>query len=159
MLRHSILESGRSTRDAAIGSRIDCTGDKAAGRDDKIIVVVAAQQRSELRFRHYGLPCMRRSRRGQDRLAGGLLKSAKLSLPDPLPIARVCALRRRSVAKLSTLTKFIRRRGSEAEELEISWDLLEQHVRPDLVSASPLTRGGEERGDLGLHDHFADEGG
>src|SRR6185503_18742367 len=55
--------------------------------------------------------------------------------------------------------KLVRRRGAEAEELEVERNLLEQHVGADLDAAAALACRGEERRDRLLHDDLADERG
>src|SRR4051794_15569383 len=62
----------------------------------------------------------------------------------------------RSVLDLRDRAKLVRGRRTEAEELEIGRDLLEEHVDPDLNVATALHGGTQERRRLLLHHHFTD---
>ncbi len=57
----------------------------------------------------------------------------------------------------ATGPQLVRRGRAEAEEFEVGGDHLEQHVRADLVRAAARAGRLEQRRDLLLHHHFADE--
>src|SRR6476620_5861132 len=63
-----------------------------------------------------------------------------------------------SLLDLGDRAQLVRRRGSEAEELQIRRDLFEEHLLADLDRTPLGLRLAEERRDLLLHHDLADEG-